>query len=388
MNKLISVLSGAFFILAGSVVFAAQTDYFLKIDDIKGESTDVSGAQVTPSQTNILIAPDASDDSSAGLTVSDKPPIVDYFACSDNCPGSREQYMVKVYKDVTDSDECKKLGGTPSSYFGWGEFHICLAETKNQTDSSNSNSDGDSDRPVITGTVSNASKSELIKNLSSSSLTSGVYVKLGDIKGESENSASTSSGSESKSGNVEFEWKVEKGEKANKPKEIIVVGSKVRGWDPKTKEEILSVAPTNVSEVETDEDLVFFITANTLEVEVVEEVSLNYGKIKISAAIPAKLFGLVPTSIATTLVIERDSTSNSYGRVKVQFPWWHVLTKKVIGDKAIQSLYDAEIEKAGEIVVSSPEDSQQEMAQQFQILSNVMKTMHETAKSIIQNIRA
>ena len=57
-----------------------------------------------------------------------KPPIVDHFACSDYCPGPRERYMVKVYKGVEDEDECRKIGGRPSSYTGWGTFFICIAE--------------------------------------------------------------------------------------------------------------------------------------------------------------------------------------------------------------------------------------------------------------------
>ena len=225
----------------------------------------------------------------------------------------------------------------------------------------------------------------------------GIYLELGTIKGESEEKQmdsdddATINSSEAEletSGNVEYEWKVEEGEKANKPKEIIVVGGKVRGWDPKTKEEIVSVAPSTATEVVTDEDLALFVTAGTLKTEMVEEVSINYKKIKVSAGIPAKLFGLVPTSISTTLVIERDAESNSYGRVKVQFPWWHILTAKLVSEQTVQSLYEEEVKKSGSSVTVDLENLQQEMAQQFQTLSNVMKTMHDTAKSIIQNIRA
>lgn len=58
----------------------------------------------------------------------DKPPIVDHFACSDYCPGPQEKYMVKVYQGVEDEEECRKLGGRPLSYTGWGTTKICLAE--------------------------------------------------------------------------------------------------------------------------------------------------------------------------------------------------------------------------------------------------------------------
>ena len=58
----------------------------------------------------------------------EKPPIVDHFACSDYCPGPREKYMVKIYQGVEDEEKCRKLGGRPSSYTGWGTFKICIAE--------------------------------------------------------------------------------------------------------------------------------------------------------------------------------------------------------------------------------------------------------------------
>ncbi len=57
-----------------------------------------------------------------------KPLIVDHFACSDFCPGPREQYMVKVYDGVTDPEACRALGGMPQTYTGWGTFRICVAE--------------------------------------------------------------------------------------------------------------------------------------------------------------------------------------------------------------------------------------------------------------------
>jgi len=55
-------------------------------------------------------------------------PIVDHFACSDNCPGPKEKYMVKIYQGVTDKDECLKIGGEPYTYTGWGTFNICLVK--------------------------------------------------------------------------------------------------------------------------------------------------------------------------------------------------------------------------------------------------------------------
>lgn len=56
-----------------------------------------------------------------------KPEIVEVFACSDNCPGPEQQYIKRVYKDVTDEAECRRLGGKPFTVVGWTERRFCEA---------------------------------------------------------------------------------------------------------------------------------------------------------------------------------------------------------------------------------------------------------------------
>ena len=53
------------------------------------------------------------------------PKIVEVFACSDNCPGPKDQYMKRVYEGVTDEEECRKLGGHPYTIVGWGKRVVC-----------------------------------------------------------------------------------------------------------------------------------------------------------------------------------------------------------------------------------------------------------------------
>jgi hypothetical protein len=55
------------------------------------------------------------------------PEIVEVFACSDYCPGPEERYIKRVYDGVTDEEECRKLGGRPYTYIGWGEHTVCEA---------------------------------------------------------------------------------------------------------------------------------------------------------------------------------------------------------------------------------------------------------------------
>lgn len=61
-------------------------------------------------------------------TSANKPAVVEYFACGDNCPGPAEDYTVMVYEGISDEAECKELGGTPLSYTGWGTYTVCVAE--------------------------------------------------------------------------------------------------------------------------------------------------------------------------------------------------------------------------------------------------------------------
>ncbi len=53
------------------------------------------------------------------------PQIVEVFACSDYCPGPREQYIKRVYDGVTDEEECRKLGGRLYTVKGWGTRIVC-----------------------------------------------------------------------------------------------------------------------------------------------------------------------------------------------------------------------------------------------------------------------
>jgi hypothetical protein len=54
-----------------------------------------------------------------------KPKIVTGELCSDLCNGTD---IKRYYEGVSDSKMCKDIGGTPYTYYGWGEFTACLAE--------------------------------------------------------------------------------------------------------------------------------------------------------------------------------------------------------------------------------------------------------------------
>jgi hypothetical protein len=58
----------------------------------------------------------------------EKPKIIEVFACSDYCPGPRENYLQRAYDGVSDQETCRALGGQPYTYSGWGSTFICLAK--------------------------------------------------------------------------------------------------------------------------------------------------------------------------------------------------------------------------------------------------------------------
>lgn len=65
---------------------------------------------------------------SAGEQRAELPPIVEVFACSDYCPGPREQYLRNVYEGIDDQESCETIGGKPHVFIGWGSTFICLAD--------------------------------------------------------------------------------------------------------------------------------------------------------------------------------------------------------------------------------------------------------------------
>jgi hypothetical protein len=205
-----------------------------------------------------------------------------------------------------------------------------------------------------------------------------VFVKYGDIKGESSDSGLSG-------GNVETEFKVGKGEKApSKPKEIVVVGSKVRGWDPKNKETIIGVAPSTASLVTDSDDLVLFAAKVVEEDELVEEVNFTYTKIEYDYKEQGTLFWIIPVDL--TLRASVDIDGDEIGRIKVKFPWWSFMAgRKTVRPHDFQTALE-KARDAGEFTVSHLENAEQKVAQQLQTTSNVMKAAHDTAMAVIRKI--
>lgn len=160
----------------------------------------------------------------------------------------------------------------------------------------------------IGGTVRQSNESDydfIFRAISDEDSTArAAFMKLGDIKGESTDSSAT------------------------KPKEIVVVGSKVRGWDPATKEAVLGIAPQTPDDVKTDEDLAFYgarIIAETSGQPGIaewEEIILVGGTVSVKIKQPGRFLGFIPLGLPSTLEVSQGSESE--GRLKVKLPWYRL----------------------------------------------------------------
>jgi type VI protein secretion system component Hcp len=228
-----------------------------------------------------------------------------------------------------------------------------------------------------------------------------VYIKIGDIKGESGDKGGgngeviivgSATEEDAKSGG-QGEIIIVGGapEEASKPKEIVVVGSKVRevlraqgvtkvtvrGWDPEKKEEISG------SDVQNEADLGMMLVAVAQADENIEEVSLNFEEIKVTYTSQGKLFGFIPVSYLINVTADRNEEidSSAYGRVKVKFPWYRVLMRTGLSRSEIEAEITEGLTAGGE------ESDVVVQAKTFITISNILKAHHDTAMSSIRNMR-
>ena len=196
--------------------------------------------------------------------------------------------------------------------------------------------------------------------------TSGVLAQTTDsyeyeteVSGRIETQTQTeASGTQSK-GNVEFEWKVEEGEKAQEgdPDRPVIQGNvsnsnsaesqqynetdiefisrlvnpiapnavEVRGWDPTKKQEFLQTVKTH-AEVQSEQDLQSFATGMLLQDENVQSVRVQAESTEVAYRMPAKLFGFLPGTLVAKATVEtmagEEIQSDKYGRIQVRFPWY------------------------------------------------------------------
>lgn len=160
---------------------------------------------------------------------------------------------------------------------------------------------------------------------------------------------------ESTKGKVEFEWKVEEGEKSPEAPGATDIAA---GAQPLTPDFSILLGGGSDDDENAREGRA--VAAEMLMRGMqeagapVEQVALNYEKITTKLRQDVKLFGFIPVQAAVEVDVDAEQ------RVTVRFPWWAFLA----------SGKDAGL---GERV--------------FTTLSNVLKAKHDTLKNAIQNVR-
>jgi len=97
---------------------------------------------------------------------------------------------------------------------------------------------------------------------------------------------------------------------------------------------------------------------------------------------PAKLFGFINTEYTASAQIDE------FGRLKVQFPWWLALSSDNADE--VEAALKESIDELGDdaqMAYLDLQDSVQKQQQLIQMMSNIMKTKHDTAKAAINNVR-
>ncbi|MBS3903180.1 MAG: hypothetical protein KGZ30_02255 [Anaplasmataceae bacterium] len=191
-----------------------------------------------------------------------------------------------------------------------------------------------------------------------------VDASVGGTTQAGESTGSSTSSSKSK-GNVEYNWKVEEGEKMEgvEPDEIdydgeaqpltpdfsILLGGG-SGDDGEAEKET-----TNLGEEVRTAVAAILLDGVKEKGMPMESISFNFEKIQARVAQPVKLFGFIPMTVNADVEIDAES------QVKVQFPWWSFLATGKDGDNLGQRVSGA--------------------------IADVLKTKHDTVKNAIQNIR-
>ncbi len=282
-----------------------------------------------------------------------------------------------VEREMKESGE---KGGTEDINIGVGELH---------------ESDPHEDWIIIESAVdSEMNKADLVERITTDSDggLQAIYIKLPDIEGESSSK--------------------------KKPKEIVVVGSKVRsentpqlvrdvGEDTAVADSFFDIwvdaaDPAQASSPDsffdifvdageerstpdsffdifvdvTDQDLQLQAVSVAQNDESIEQVTVLEEAVRVDYRAHIKLFGFIP--LTTTRSVEVETNALGVGNVEVDLPWWHVLARKDVDSEALKQ----ELEKSFESNIPSVETADKRPTEEVafyynKIRAQVLKTIGE-----------
>jgi len=231
-------------------------------------------------------------------------------------------------------------------------------------------------------TITTMSKADLIESLHKSR---AVFVKFGDIKGESSDESSAES-------SLNSQLDSEEATRAKKPKEIVIVGSKVRDvnvpqlvFPSETAGHKFDVF-FDVELVSSDDDVELHAVSVAQSDENIKEITLTENSVLLKYKTKIHLLGFLPLIISHRIEVNLED-GDEYGRVKVQLPWWHVFGRKIVKPADLQLSIEeslSTVDWASETISLSFQKIQ---AQTLQIISNVSKQTHDTAMNSVRNLK-
>lgn len=177
-------------------------------------------------------------------------------------------------------------------------------------------------------------------------------------------------------GKVEASWKVEEGTK------ISVSAVEVRGWDPEKKQEFLGEVKAN-AELKTPEDLENFARGVLLEDENITDIEFRNDGLEVAYRATGKILGIIPVSFTERVVAAGEDGAEP--EVRVLLPWWGFLLAPDVAPGDIE----AEVKKGhkNEIDIVSWSWGASNAGSYVTLISNVLKTKHDTVKNSINNVR-
>lgn len=159
------------------------------------------------------------------------------------------------------------------------------------------------------------------------------------------------------------------------------VNVKVRGWNPKKKEEI--VAHPEV--VKTAADLKIYTEAIALTDPAIKGIKIKENALEVESVEHGKLFWFIPVEMSSNVVVRfklQDSTSDP---VEVRLPWWHVFVQKSVSPIELETEITGAFDPSKWEKIGSSDFGRASAT--IRLVSNIMKTKHDTVKNSISNVR-
>lgn len=230
-------------------------------------------------------------------------------------------------------------------------------------------------------TQNNETDLDFVKSGADASGSSGAGVSdPGEPRSTEVNAASGGDGDDSKS--MEIELDSLRPVLVDKASPVVIRAVEVRGWDAETKQEFLG-AVKEYAQLQSGQDLENFAKGILLEDENVDSIAIDEEGVQVAYRMPAKFLGIFNSSLIVRVEVDSESV------VTAHYPWMRFFFSEPVGALEIEEAVRVEVEEDGRLEnVLGLENAFQRKSRMLRVISNVSKAMHETAKSIIQNIRA